>query len=86
VIKIAHGWDPQGTWYVARLVLGVLGFELRNPYILHRQKPFVVADTIPPALRERISAVDPWDEWDPDVDRWFFAPEEFMDGGSANEP
>jgi L-asparaginase II len=86
VIKIAHGWDPQGTWYVARLVLGVLGFELRNPYILHRQKPFVVADTIPPALRDRISAVDPWDEWDPDVDRWFFAPEEFMDGKHPNEP
>jgi L-asparaginase len=82
VIKIAHGWDPQGTWYVARLVLGVLGFELRNPYILHRQKPFVVADVIPPELRDRIAAVDPWDEWDPDVDRWFFAPEEFMDGST----
>jgi hypothetical protein len=30
--------------------------------------------------------VDPWDEWDPDVDRWFFAPEEFMDGKHPNEP
>ncbi|MHC4831772.1 MAG: asparaginase, partial [Planctomycetota bacterium] len=31
VIKIAHGWNPQATWYIARSVLGVLGFELRNP-------------------------------------------------------
>ena len=25
VIKIAHGWNSQATWYVARAVLGVLG-------------------------------------------------------------
>ena len=25
VIKIAHGWNPQATWYVARAILGVLG-------------------------------------------------------------
>jgi hypothetical protein len=83
VIKIAHGWDPQGTWYVARLVLGVLGFNLRNPYILHRQKAYTVPEVIPPPLRQRIDQVEPWDEWDPDVDRWWFEPEEFMekDGG-----
>ena len=38
VIKIAHGWNPQATWYLARGILGVLGFELRNPYPLRRQK------------------------------------------------
>ena len=32
VIKIAHGWNAQATWYVARAVLGVLGINLRNPY------------------------------------------------------
>ena len=37
VIKIAHGWNSQATWY-ARAVLGVLGIDLRNPYPLHRQK------------------------------------------------
>ena len=31
VIKIAHGWNAQATWYVARAVLGVLGIDLRNP-------------------------------------------------------
>ena len=38
VIKIAHGWNPQATWYVARSILGVLGFELRNPYPLKTTK------------------------------------------------
>ena len=40
VIKIAHGWNAQATWYLARGILGVLGFELRNPYALRRQKLF----------------------------------------------
>ena len=31
-VKIAHGWNSQATWYIARAVLGVLGVELRNPY------------------------------------------------------
>ena len=31
VIKIAQGWNPQATWYVARGVWGVLGFEWCNP-------------------------------------------------------
>ncbi len=42
VIKIAHGWNSQATWYVARAVLGVLGIQLRNPYPLHRQNAFIV--------------------------------------------
>ena len=32
VVKIAHGWNAQATWYVARAILGVLGIDLRNPY------------------------------------------------------
>ena len=28
VIKIAHGWNAQATWYVARAVLGV-GIDLK---------------------------------------------------------
>jgi L-asparaginase II len=83
VIKIAHGWNPQATWYVARYVLGVLGFTLRNPYMLHRQKAYVAAEVIPPALRDRIEAVEPWDEWDPDIDRWLFDPKEFMDDSAT---
>ena len=47
VIKVAHGWNPQATWYVARSILGVLGLELRNPYPLKRQKAFVVPGMIP---------------------------------------
>ena len=43
VIKVAHGWNSQATWYVARGVLGVLGFDLRSPYPLHRQKAFLVS-------------------------------------------
>lgn len=70
VIKIAHGWNPQATWYVARAVLGVLGFELRNPYPLHRQKAFIVPGVVPPHLLDRLEEVPTWDEWDPDRDRW----------------
>ncbi len=80
VVKIAHGWNPQATWYVARYILGVLGFEFRNPYKLRRQKAFIVPEAIPPALRGRMAAIMPWDSWDPDIDRWEFDPSEFIPG------
>lgn len=79
VIKIAHGWNPQATWYVARAVLGVLGFELRNPYAMHRQKAFVVPGVVPPDRLAALEAVPTWDEWDPDDDRWRFD----GDGGTS---
>src|SRR4030095_17170417 len=41
VVKIAHGWNPQATWYIARYILGVLGFEFRHAYTLRRQNPFI---------------------------------------------
>jgi L-asparaginase II len=72
VIKIAHGWNAQATWYVARAVLGVLGFELRNPYPLHRQKAFIVPGVVPKRLLARLEKVVTWDEWDPNSDRWYY--------------
>ncbi|MHC4472373.1 MAG: asparaginase [Planctomycetota bacterium] len=72
VVKIAHGWNPDATWYVARAVLGVLGFDLRNPYPLHRQKAFIVPGVVPPRYRDRLETVPTWDEWDPDSDRWYY--------------
>lgn len=74
VIKIAHGWNPQATWYVARSILGVLGFELRNPYPLRRQKAFVVEGIVPPEYLDKLVQIPTWDEWDPDHDRWYFDP------------
>ena len=71
-IKIAHGWNSQATWYVARAVLGVLGFELRNPYPLHRQKAFIVPGVVPSHLLEKLETIPTWDEWDPDDDRWYY--------------
>jgi L-asparaginase len=85
VVKVAHGWNPQASWYIARYILGVLGFEFRNPYKLRRQKAFIVPEVIPPNLRERMAAIVPWDSWDPDVDRWEFDPSEFS-GGQAISP
>ncbi len=72
VIKIAHGWNPQATWYIARSVLGVLGFELRNPYALHRQKAFIVQGVVPPERLAALEAIPLHDEWDPDDDRWYY--------------
>jgi len=72
VIKIAHGWDPQATWYVARAILGVLGFDLRNPYPLHRQKAFIVPGVVPARYADALEAHPTWDEWDPDDDRWHY--------------
>ncbi|MBW3671146.1 MAG: asparaginase [Acidobacteria bacterium] len=77
VVKIAHGWNSQATWYIARFILGVLGFQFRNPYKLHRQKAFIVEGVIPPELRDRIAEIVPWDSWDPDIDRWEFDPDQF---------
>jgi L-asparaginase len=81
VIKIAHGWNAPATWYVARAVLGVLGFELRNPYPLHRQKAFIVPGVVPPNLLPRLEATPTWDEWDPDDDRWYYDWSEYVSRG-----
>jgi L-asparaginase len=70
VIKIAHGWNAQAVWYVARAVLGVLGYQLRNPYKLHRQKAFLVEGVVPPERLEALKQVETWDPWDPDTDRY----------------
>lgn len=72
VIKIAHGWNPQATWYLARAILGVLGFELRNPYPLHRQKAFIVPGVVPADRLAALDRIPTWDEWDPDRDRWYW--------------
>lgn len=78
VIKVAHGWDMRASWYIARYTLGVLGFEFRNPYPLERQKAYIVIDSIPPQYRDRIQNIQPWDDWDPDRDRWNFDHREFV--------
>jgi len=82
VIKIAHGWNPRATWYIARAVLGVLGFELRNPYPLHRQKAFLVPGVVPAARLGALEAIPTWDDWDPDRDRWYYDWERYSGGGS----
>ncbi|MCB0350621.1 MAG: asparaginase [Bdellovibrionales bacterium] len=76
VIKIASGWNPQATRYIARGVLGVLGFELRNPYPLKRQKAFLVPGIVPPTRVEELAKIRTWDDWEPDHDRWYFDPQE----------
>ncbi len=85
VIKIAHGWNPQATWYVARGILGVLGIELRNPYPLKRQKAFLVPGIVPEKYLSKLEGIPTWDDWDPDHDRWYFNPEEHKNilGGSV---
>lgn len=85
VIKIAHGWNPQATWYLARGILGVLGFELRNPYPLKRQKAFLVPGIVPQNLLPQLEKIPTWDEWDPDHDRWHFNPENYGES-DASEP
>ena len=47
--------------------------------MLRRQKAFVVPEVIPPASARSHGEVVPWDAWDPDIDRWDFDPEEFLD-------
>ena len=83
VIKIAHGWNAQASWYVARSVLGVLGFELRNPYPLHRQKAFIVPGIVPDQFQDALEALPTWDEWDPDTDRWYYDWEQYADGDES---
>ena len=81
VIKVAHGWNPQATWYIARGILGVLGMELRNPYPLRRQKAFLVPGVVPEKHLEKLKDIPTWDEWDPDSDRWYFNPEDYKSQG-----
>lgn len=77
VIKIAHGWNSQATWYVARGILGALGIELRNPYSLTRQKAFLVPGLVPLEYLERLEQIRTWDEWDPDRERYDFDWEQY---------
>ena len=86
VIKIAHGWNAPATWYVARSILGVLGFELRNPYAMHRQKAFIVPGVVPSDRRDALEQVATWDEWDPDDDRWYYDWSSYARGGSGPGP
>ncbi|MBI4576038.1 MAG: asparaginase [Planctomycetes bacterium] len=83
VIKLAHGWNPRASWYVARGVLGVLGFRLRNPYPLHRQKAFLVPGVVPPGRLEALERVPTWDAWDPDRDRYYYAWERYAAAASG---
>jgi L-asparaginase len=88
VIKIAHGWNARATWYIARGILGTLGFELRNPYALHRQKAFLVPGVVPPDRLAQLEQVPTWDEWDPDREKYFYdwsayAPGEGHEGGGG---
>ena len=78
VVKIAHGWNAQATWYIARGILGSLGIELRNPYSLHRQKAFLVPGVVPPERLARLEQVPTWDEWDPDRERYDFDVEDYL--------
>ncbi|MEA3135937.1 MAG: hypothetical protein QOC71_218, partial [Thermoplasmata archaeon] len=78
VVKIAHGWNPRATWYVARAILGVLGFRLRNPYPLHKQKAFIVPGVVPPDRVKDLEAIATWDEWDPDMDRWYYEWDQYV--------
>lgn len=86
VIKIAHGWNPRATWYVARAVLGVLGFTLRNPYPLHRQKAFLVPGIVPERYLGALEEIPTWDEWDPDRDRWYYEWERYASSGEGGTP
>jgi len=78
VVKIAHGWNSQATWYIARGLLGVLGIELRNPYALHRQKAFLVPGMVPESLLGKLAEIPTWDEWDPDRERYDFDWEPYL--------
>lgn len=78
VIKIAHGWNAQATWYVARGILGSLGYDLRNPYSLRRQKAFLVPGVVPPHYLERLKSIPTWDDWDPNTDQWFFERQNYV--------
>ncbi|MCX6107517.1 MAG: asparaginase [Proteobacteria bacterium] len=41
VIKIAHGWDPKATWFVAAKILEKFGVKLQNTQQFSGQKVFV---------------------------------------------
>lgn len=39
VIKIAHGWNAQAAWYLARAILGTLGFPCATPTPCAAKRP-----------------------------------------------
>jgi len=85
VVKIAHGWNPRATWYIARGILGTLGFELRNPYKLYKQKAFLVPGVVPPDRLEALESIPTWDDWDPDRDHWSYEWSRYATDGPISE-
>ncbi len=85
VVKIAHGWNPQATWYVARAILGTLGITLRNPYPLYKQKAFLVEGVVPPDRLDTLERVATWDDWDPDRDRWYYRWDRYAEENVGDE-
>lgn len=85
VVKVAHGWNPRATWYIARGILGTLGFALRNPYPLYKQKAFLVPGVVPPDRLAILESIPTWDDWDPDRDRWVFEWDRYRDEGTFGE-
>ncbi len=55
MIKLAHGTDNQAMWYIARGILGSLGWSLPLPAALFRQNPKLASEIVPPFLRERLA-------------------------------
>lgn len=53
VIKIAHGWDPRSTAFLAHVVLSAWGYEFRATPQLEGQTAWVSSEILPPNLRSK---------------------------------
>ena len=51
---------------------------MRNPYPLTRQKAFIVPGVVPPDRFKDLEGIATWDEWDPDMDRWYYDWSEYV--------
>ena len=70
IVKIAHGWNAQATWYVARAVLGNVGDRLAQSLCTASTKAFLVSGIVPERYLSFLEEVKTWDEWDPNKDAY----------------
>ena len=70
VIKLGHGSDDTAMLYIAKTILGVLGWELPLPPRLIRQRPVIHPNVVPENLRPRLKDVHLFDPSEPLDDQW----------------
>lgn len=70
IIKLAHGYDPQAMWHIARGILNSLGWEVPLPDKLFRQQAVLNSNIVPRQYQKQLAAIPTRNMAEPLDDTW----------------